>query len=58
MTKRMVFNFYFSSSNVGQASRLSTLTGRIQRTQRPHQIERTSQPRMEGMDRTRHNNYH
>jgi len=26
MTKRMVFNFYFSSSNVGQASRLSTLT--------------------------------
>jgi len=26
MTKREVFNFYFSSSNVGQASRLSTLT--------------------------------
>jgi len=51
MTKREVFNFYFSSFNVGQASRLSTLTGRIQRTARPHPITRTNPSRMAGMGR-------
>jgi len=57
MTKRMVFNFYFSSSNVVQASRLSTLTRRIQRPIRPHPTTRGNQPGMEGMDRTGNNNY-